>query len=114
VKAYAARDRREADGVGDRWSEMQRIVMPNIDSTLIEFKIEVLFEYTETDGTIYLDWCHGEVTSVIGEKSKNANIRSDEECLRPGDCSTTPQKLLLTKWNPEQARRGAWREYLTK
>ena len=112
-KAYAERDRREADGVGDRWSEMQRSVMPEIDSTLIGFRIKMLFEYTETDGTTYLDWCHGEVTSVIGNKTKNAKIRWDEECFRPGDCSTTQEKLLQTKWNPEQARKGAWREYLT-
>ncbi len=56
--------------------------MPDIDSTLIGFRIEVLFEYTETDGIAYLDWCHGESTSGIGDNSK-------EECLRPGDCSTT-------------------------
>ena len=55
VKTYAKRDRREADGVGDRWSEMQRSVMLDIDSMLIGFRIEVLFEYTERDGTIYLD-----------------------------------------------------------
>ena len=55
VKTYAKRDRRGVDGVGDRWSEMQRSVMPDIDSTLIGFRIEVLFEYTETDGTTSLD-----------------------------------------------------------
>jgi hypothetical protein len=114
VKTYAERDRREADGVGDRWSEMQRSVMPDIDSMLIGFRIAVLFEYTETDGTAYLDWCHGEVTLVIGDKSKYSKFRWDEECLRPGDCSTTQEKLLPTKWNPEQARKGAWRECLTK
>jgi hypothetical protein len=93
---------------------MQRSVMPYIDSTLIGFRIEMLFEYTETYGTTYLDWCHGKVTLVIGDKSKYAKIRWDEECLRPGDCSTTQEKLLQTKWNPEQARKGAWREYSTK
>ncbi len=61
VKAYAERDKREADRIGDRWSEMQRSVMPDIDSTLVGFKIEKLFEYSETDGTTYLAWCHGEV-----------------------------------------------------
>jgi hypothetical protein len=113
-KAYVERDRREANGDGDRWSEMQRSVMPDIDSTLIGFRIEMLFEYTETDGATYLDWCHGEVTLVIGDKSKYAKIRWDEECLRPGDRSTTQERLLQTKWNPELARKGAWRDYLTK
>jgi hypothetical protein len=27
-------------------------------------------------------------------------IRWDEDCLRPGDRSTTREKLLQTKWNP--------------
>jgi hypothetical protein len=114
VKTYAKRERREANGVGDRWSEMQRSVMPDIDSMLIRFRIEVLCEYTETDGTTYLDWCHREFALVISDKSKYAKIRWDEECLRPGDCSTTQEMLLPTKWNPEQARKGAWREYLIK
>jgi hypothetical protein len=78
-----------------------------IDSTLIGFKIVVLFEYTETDGTTLLDWCHGEVTSVICDKSKYAKIRWDEECLRPRYCSITQEKLLPNKLNLKQARKGA-------
>ncbi len=113
VKAYAERDKREADGIGDRWSE-KRSMMPDIDSTLVGFRIEKLFEYSETDRTTYLDWCHGEVILVNGHKIKYAMIRCSEECLRPGDCSATREKLLQTKWNPEQAKAGAWREYLIK
>jgi hypothetical protein len=30
VKAYVERDKQVADGIGDRWSEMQRSVMPAI------------------------------------------------------------------------------------
>jgi hypothetical protein len=114
VIAYAKRDKREAGGIGDRWSGMQRSVMPDIDSTLVGFRIEKLFEYSETDGTTYLDWCHGEVISVNGDKIKYATIRWSNDCLRPRDCSTTRVKLLQTKWNPEQAKAGAWREYLIK
>ncbi len=107
VKAYAERDKQEADGIGDRRSEMQRSVMPDIDSTLVGFRIEKLFEYSETDGTKYLDWCHGEVISVNGDKIKYATIRWSKDCLRPGDRSTTREKLLQTKWNPKQAKAGA-------
>jgi hypothetical protein len=114
LKAYAKRDKREADGIGDRWSEMQRSVMPDIDSTFLGFRIEKLFEYSETDGTTYLDWCHEEVISVNGDKINYAMIRWSEDCLRPRDRSTTREKLLQTKWNPEQAKAGAWREYLIK
>jgi hypothetical protein len=75
AKAYAKRDKQESDGIGDRWSEMQRSVMPDLDSTLVGFRIEKLFEYSETDGTTYPDWCHGEVISVNGDKIKYATIR---------------------------------------
>jgi hypothetical protein len=30
--------------------------MPDIDSTLVGFRIEKLFEYSETDRTTNLDW----------------------------------------------------------
>ena len=88
--------------------------MPDIDATLVGFRIEKLFEYSETDGTTYLDWCHGQVVLVNGDKIEYATIRWDEECLRPGDRSTTRETLLQTKWNPAQAKAGAWREYLVK
>jgi hypothetical protein len=114
VTAYAKRDKQEADGIGDSWSEMQRSVMPDIDSTLVGFRIEKVFKYSEIDGTTYLDWYHGEVISVNGDKMKYATIRWDEDCLRPRDHSTTREKLLQTKWNPAQAKAGAWREYLIK
>jgi hypothetical protein len=59
--------------------------MPDIDSTLVGFGIEKLFEYSEIDKTTYLDWCHGEVISINGDKMKYATIRWDEDCLRdPG------------------------------
>ncbi len=70
--------------------------MPDIDSTLVGFRIEKLFEYSEIDGTIYLDWCHGGVISVNSDKIKYAKIRWDEDCLRPGDNSKR-EKLLQTK-----------------
>ncbi len=70
--------------------------MPDVDSTLVGFRIEKLFEYSEVDRTTYLDWCHGEVISVNRDKIKYATIRWDENCLRPGDCSTTREKLLQT------------------
>ena len=67
--------------------------MPDIDATLVGFRIEKLFEYNETDGTPYLNWCHGQVVSVNVEKIKYATTRWDEECLRPRDCSTTREAI---------------------
>jgi hypothetical protein len=57
---------------------MQRSVILDIDSTLIGFRIEMLCEYTGIDGRTYLDWCHGQVTSVAGKNSKFAQIWWDE------------------------------------
>jgi hypothetical protein len=82
--------------------DAKECVIPDIDSTLVGFRIEKQFEYSETDRTTYLDWCHGEVISVNGDKIKYAMIRWSKDCLRPGDCSTTREKLLQTKWNLEQ------------
>jgi hypothetical protein len=56
--------------------------MPDIDSTLVGFRIVKLFEYSETDGTTYLDWCHGEVILANGDKIKYAMIRWSKDCLR--------------------------------
>ena len=63
-KCHEERDRREAQGKGDRWMEMQRKSMPKLDKSLIGFKLEKLFEYTEPDGSVLVTWCHGEVISV--------------------------------------------------
>ena len=39
----------------DRWSSMQRNIMPAIDENFVRFKIEMLFEYENDDGTRYLN-----------------------------------------------------------
>jgi hypothetical protein len=97
VRAYVERDKQEADGIGDRWSEMQRSVMPDILSTLVGFRIEKLFEYSETDRTTYLDWCHGEVISVNGDKIKYATIRWSEDCLRPRALLNNKRKAITNQ-----------------
>ena len=52
------RDRRENEGLGDRWGEKQSVVIPEINKKFIGFKIEMLFNYTHDRG---LSWCYGEV-----------------------------------------------------
>ena len=45
------RDDTEERGEGDRWSEMQFNIMTTVDETLVEFKIEMLFDYrNKTEG----------------------------------------------------------------
>ena len=64
------REKRMAEGKGDRWEGMQQSVMPTIDSKLKGFRVEMLFEYpNEVGGGTYLDWAHGVVTNVISTKT---------------------------------------------
>ncbi len=53
--AYAEHEHREEAGEKDCWYEMQRSIMPDVDSSLVGFKIEMLFNYTETDGSTFLN-----------------------------------------------------------
>ena len=43
-------DAREAQRKGDRWSEMQEFNAPEVNSGLVGFNIEMLFEYPDNDG----------------------------------------------------------------
>ncbi len=88
--------------------------MPEIDSTLIGFCIEILFSFTEPDGTSYLDWCYGMVVAIISESARKVRIKWDVECLRTDDPIHNVDKLLKLQWNPVVAKKGAWREYLVK
>ncbi len=72
--AYAECERRDKAGKGDHWYEMQRNIMPHVDSSLVGFKIEMLISYTETDGSTFLNWCHGRVTKIVNEKNSTVQI----------------------------------------
>ena len=64
------RDEREERGFGDRWADQQDTEQPSIDSTFVEFKLEMLFEYPNTfEGGTYLDWAHGVVEGVVNKKT---------------------------------------------
>ena len=50
-------------------------VMPVIDETLVGFKIEMLFQYDNDDGTTYLNWCNSVISSIINSKSEYVNLK---------------------------------------
>lgn len=109
------RDQREETGRGDRWSEQQRSLMPDLDSSFVGFQIEMLFSYTnEEDGTQYVNWAQGRVKSIVNKKTQCVEIIWDDKCLSEGEAQMKKHKLLVTKWNPKLPKEGAWREYLTK
>ena len=49
-QAYKERDDQEPTGKGDKWSEMREFNAPEINSDLVGFNIEMLFEYPDDDG----------------------------------------------------------------
>jgi hypothetical protein len=103
------RDRREEEGLGDRWGEKQSVVMPEINDKFIGFKVEMLLKYTHDQG---LSWCHGEAIATKDANKKTVKMRWTEEHVEEGEQSETIQKLLDIKWN--RSREGAWQEYLTE
>ncbi len=55
---------------------------PEINDTLIGFKIEMLFNYTLDQG---LGWCHGEVIAIKDANKKTVKVRWAEEHVGEGD-----------------------------
>ena len=88
--------------------------MPKLDKSLIGFKLEKLFEYTEPDGSVLVTWCHGEIISVKNEKNGIFKVKWNEECIGDGEKDWSFEKLLKSKWNPNKHTKGSWREYLRK
>ena len=54
--------------------------MPAVSSELIGFKIEMLFQYDNEDGTAYVNWCNGVIISILNEKSNYVKVRLNQEC----------------------------------
>ena len=71
----------------------------------------MLFQYDSEDGTTYDNWCNGDIISILNEKSNYVKVRWNQECLGQGEPDITKEKLLASKWKPNKAAKGAWREY---
>ena len=69
-KAHAERDARELEGSGDRWSEQQQFTAPKIDSSLIDWAIEMYFELGDVEGGRHNNWYLGKVLGVVNEKRR--------------------------------------------
>ena len=103
--------RKSLENKGKMECSMQQNIMPTIDETFVGFKIKMLFEYDNNDGTRYLDWCNGVVDAIINERTRWVTIKWNKESLGQNDSDTSREKLFLSKWNPQKAPRGSWREY---
>jgi hypothetical protein len=117
VKAFKEKWRNERDnrmerGEGDKWSKMQRDAPPNVDKTLVGYKIEILFEGHDDEGEPFVNWYHGVVSKLLNKKGRRVEIDWDEECLGDTDVRTSKHRLGIQGWNPENCKNGAWRHYI--
>jgi hypothetical protein len=62
-EAVAMRDQMEDDGIIDRHERLQP-ARPEVDEDLIDAEIEILYSYTEPDGSTKNMWCQGKVVVV--------------------------------------------------
>ena len=74
ASAAARRDTMEAEGKSDHWAARQQIFMLMVNSELIGFKIDMLFQYNDEDGTTYVNWCNGVIISILNEKSNYVKV----------------------------------------
>ena len=108
------RERLEDNGFGDQLMEMQQTLWPVELLRTPRFKINKLFEY-KIDDDYALQWCQGKVTEIISEsKNKHMIVKVEwtNDCLKECDPKITRERLMRTKWNPEEPANGAWREDL--
>ena len=102
-------------GFGDKYSEWQDLLPPPVDDkTMAGYNIEMCFTYYDDDGMQYLDWAQGKVKRITNAKCNIVDIEWDSSVVAAGEKSTTRQKLVQTKWNPDKAVAGGWREYIAK
>ena len=101
------REEMEDDGLTDRYEKLQDRTRPKVDETMIDVRIEQLWEYTEEDGSVVKQWCSG---VVVGVKTQNrVLIQWDKEHIQDG-LEITQQKLLVSKWNKHVCE--GWRKYV--
>jgi len=102
--AKRMRDDLDDDKVTDRYEKLQG-PQRCVDETLLGDRIEILFELTEPDGSIVMQWCQGVVVGI--KKGDKVHIEWNKECLRDGELAVTEEKLLKSKWNKHVEK--AWR-----
>jgi hypothetical protein len=119
--ARAEKTQRESKGFGDSYQQRQGS-KPELDDALVGKRVEVVVEYTLTEG-VFIDsadgkavmWCSGEVIDVdprpysLYTKGKSATIRWDanDRVAPPEPIKVEGCKLLPTMWNRDGV--GAWR-----
>ena len=66
------------------------------------------------DGTQCLGWYQGKGKKNLNAKTRRVRIEWDESCLGEDDVRVLDHKLIMGNWNPKNAKKGGWREFLSK
>ena len=82
------------NGTIDVLSEMQSLIAPKRDNTIIGH-----------------DWYRGKVISIVNGKTYRVKIGWNREGLHADDPTETVQYLKDNKYNPKKTKEGAWRQY---
>ena len=61
------------------------MIGPKINEALIGYKIEMLFEYNDIDGSQLTNWYHGKVTGIKNKMTNAVIIEWDPEYLGESD-----------------------------
>ena len=122
--AHDTRNKREAIGVGDRYTGLQPMSRPNIDKKLIAKRLDVCEKYNLDEGGTELRWSQGTVvevsngSNIVKPGARTAKVKKGEAVLIRWDAnpacnelvSTSAQRLLPSKWNPtKEHTEGSWR-----
>ena len=86
------REEMEEDGLIDRYEKLQDKTRSKVDETMLDVRIEQLWEYVEEDGTVVKRWCSGVVVAV--KTQIRVRIRWDKEHIQDG-LEITQQKLMV-------------------
>ena len=91
------RDKEIKEGKVDMTVQGQPTSPPKIDKTILDKRIQQLFEYPERDKDDKKVWCQGLVVGV--KKDNTVRIKWDKQYLRPGDLEITEETLFTERFN---------------
>ena len=91
------RDKEITEGKLDMILKGQPTSAPKIDKTILDKRIQQLFEYPERDKDDKKVWCQGLVVGV--KKGNIVQIQWDKKYLRPEDLEITEEQFFTERFN---------------
>ena len=123
------RKEREDVGMEDVCKFLQPTTMPQINEDLVGRKLDMCCKCFLEEGVEVLRWCQGEVLfvsngiNIVKPGKFRACFKEGEEVMLKWDpivdrnkaSCTCPQRILPSKWNPQQTHsEGSWRFAVVK